>query len=240
MRSKDDSGVDLHAAEAILGHTFSTQLLGVTALSTWRAGFSRLEFLGDAILGLAVFSTAEFHHFGRQEAIARVSNDHLDMVFNQSFSKLTESNSGDVIEALIGAIHLDGGFAAAARIATNLCLPEYEFVIPPVDIEKAGIAGVPNLSFVGAAAFSAAVADRFCREQPEQTHRWFSEQRTAAMSRRSLAELSVRLGYSPEGNLDDEKFRAKASDKLEAALGEQYFTRGWEAARESSLRIVQL
>ena len=229
--------VNLPAVETVLGHTFSNPQLGDTALSTWRRGFSRLEFLGDSILGLAVFSTAEVHRFSRQAAIARVSNNHLDEVFRQTLSRHTSSNSGDVVEAIIGAVHLDGGYVAAARVATALCLPECEAAIPPIDVEAAGIEGSRSLSFVGAAVLSAAVADELCRENPDQSHRWFSEQRMLALTRRHLAAVSIKLGYSREGDLNDEKFKAKASDGLEAAVARQFLTRGWDAARTSTLRI---
>lgn len=232
--------VSLGPVEELITYEFLDANLGRTALATWRQGFSRLEFLGDSILGLAVFSTSEIHHIDRQQAIARVSNHHLDSVFNETFAGHTSSNSGDVIEALIGAVHLDGGYEEAARVATALCLPEHQLAVPPVHLDDQDVSSIRSLSFVGAAVLSAAVADELCRENPGQTHRWFSEQRTAALSRWHLAEVSMRLKYSPEGDLEDEKFRAKASDALEAAVGEQYFRRGWDVARNSSLRIVRL
>jgi dsRNA-specific ribonuclease len=240
---KKQSGVrvvNLTAAERVLEYRFLDSKLGDVALSTWRQGFSRLEFLGDAILGLAVFSTAEVNHFPRKKAIARVANRHLDQVFTERLSEHTNSNSGDVIEALIGAVHLDSGFPDAAQIATTLCLPEHQLVTPPIDPDLAGVNNTRSLSFIGAAVLSAAIADELCRMNPAQTHRWFSEQRSAMLSRRYLARVSVQLGYSPEGDIDDERFRDAASDALEGAIGEQYLRRGWEAARASSLRITDL
>ena len=112
--------------------------------------------------------------------------------------------------------------------------------LPPIDLDANGINRVRSLSFVGAAVLSAAVADQLCREHPDQLHGWLSEQRSAALFRAHLASLSVRLGYSVDGDLEDTKFRARASDELEAAVGKQYFQRGWDIARESSLRIVRL
>jgi dsRNA-specific ribonuclease len=231
---------NLTAVEQSVGYTFSTPSLGEVALSTWRQGFSRLEFLGDSVLGLAVFSTAEVNHFPRKRAIARVANRYLDDVFREKLSLHTKSNSGDVIEALIGAIHIDGGFAEAGRIATAICLPEHKLATPPIDPESAGISNTRSLAFIGAAVLSAAVADELCREYPGQTHKWLSEQRAAMLGRRHLAGLSVRLGYSSNGDVEDARFRAKASDELEAAVGAQFLRRGWEQARESSLRIVWL
>ena len=72
---KTNSHVALTPVEEVIGYSFQEVNLGELALSTWRQGFSRLEFLGDSILGLAVFSTAEVNHFNRKEAAARVGMD---------------------------------------------------------------------------------------------------------------------------------------------------------------------
>jgi dsRNA-specific ribonuclease len=116
--------VDLSGVENLLGVCFTDRDLGRIALSPWSRGFSRLEFLGDAVLGLAVFSFAELVGLSRRVAINCVANRHLDEVFDELIGPYTSANTGDVIEALIGAIYLDIGFSEAADVAIRLCLPE--------------------------------------------------------------------------------------------------------------------
>lgn len=237
---KSKTIVNLVEVEKLLNYSFRDRNLGTIALSTWRPGFSRLEFLGDSILGLAVFSTAEVNHFPRDRASARVANRHLDRVFNNLLSRHTSSNSGDVVEALVGAIYLDAGYTEAAKVATTLCLPEHDLSVPPIEPVEVGIGNVQSLSFVGAAVISAAISDDLCTKYPDQGHGWLTEKRSNLISRRRLAEASGRLGYAPEGDLTNQRYRARASDKLESAVGEQFLRRGWEVAKKSSLRISRL
>lgn len=230
--------IDLPGVEELLGIHFGDQRLGQVALSPWSMGFSRLEFLGDAVMGLAVISTAEMTGVARTTAISRVANRHLDEVFRTRFASHTPANTGDVIEALVGAVHLDRGYDSAASIALELCLPEAaarECSSATSDLSSVSERG---LAFIGAAVLSASAADDLCLKYPTRPHRWLSEERSTLLSRRHLAAVSAALGYAPEGDPDDEVYRATASDALEAVLGEQFVRWGWEEARVSSTYVM--
>jgi ribonuclease-3 len=138
------------ALELRLGHTFRTQSLLVHALthvSALKSGksrtetYQRLEFLGDHVLGLVVsdmlyraFPKASEGELSkrladlvRKESCADVARalDILDAVkvggvAGPAAARLRASIAGDICEAVIGAIYLDGGHAAASDfIARN-------------------------------------------------------------------------------------------------------------------------
>jgi ribonuclease-3 len=125
--------------EASLGHRFKNPDLLIEALThRSAAGGSvpsneRLEFLGDRVLGLAIaqmliarFPDAEEGEMSRRltalvrrEALAEVA-DRIDLashvIFGPSDAKTGRENAGllaDACEAVIGALFLDGGLAAA-------------------------------------------------------------------------------------------------------------------------------
>ncbi len=236
--SSEKTYVDLPGVEDLLGVRFIDRDLGRIALSPWSFGFSRLEFLGDAMLGLAVFSAAELIGLPRKFTISRVANHHLDELFYELLAQHTSANTGDVIEALIGAIYLDSGFDKAAAVATRLCLPEFGAVEPSASKKAIASIDARGLAFVGSAVLSASAADELCAKYPEKPHQWLSEQRSAMVSRRYLAEMSAESGYAPEGELEDDLYRASASDSLEVVVGDLYLRWGWEEARSSSMRIL--
>ena len=125
-------GVRVDLAEDALAYSFHDHELGVGALSTWRDGFSRLEFLGDSILGLAVFATAEAAGWVRELAMDRVDNEHLDRLFDQRLRRCTTSHTGDVeveavrtkaanrLERVVGKRFLLSGWTAAHLTAVDL------------------------------------------------------------------------------------------------------------------------
>ena len=128
---------DLGPLEEKLGHRFSDRALLTRALThasaTSTLSNERLEFLGDRVLGLVVAETlharhadesegaltVRFHALVRAEACARVA----EAVGLPSYVKLAGAgfDSGraraailsDVCEAVIAALYLDGGMAAA-------------------------------------------------------------------------------------------------------------------------------
>lgn len=239
MVSANESSVDLAGVEELLGVRFVDAHLGRIALSPWIRGFSRLEFLGDAIMGLAVISAAEVAGVARETALQRTANEHLDGLFREHLASHTRANTGDVIEAIIGAVYLDGGYDAAARVARSLCLPEVS--LDELDAaSRTSSLSQRGVAFIGAAVLSASAADDLCIKHPTQPHRWLSEERSRLLSRRRLAVVSADLGYAPVGDVDDDAYRAGASDALEAVLGDQYLRWGWEDARSSSMRIIHL
>ncbi|MBI1180745.1 MAG: ribonuclease III [Alphaproteobacteria bacterium] len=133
-------GDDFEALTRILGHRFADRALLEQALThpscTGLPHYQRLEFVGDRVLGaiIAVRLYREYPHFKegelairfnelvRKETLARiVSRLGLDRFVRLSAGE--EENGGrekpailaDCGEALIGALYVDGGFAAAHR-----------------------------------------------------------------------------------------------------------------------------
>ncbi|MBR2121204.1 MAG: ribonuclease III [Pseudomonadota bacterium] len=130
--------------EERIGHTFAdpallaTAFTHVSALKSVRRGdsYQRLEFLGDHVLGLIVsdmlyraFPKADEGELSkrladlvRREACADVAKSlgldegiKLGSVGAGAGARLRNSVLGDICEAVIGAVFLDGGYAAAAQ-----------------------------------------------------------------------------------------------------------------------------
>jgi ribonuclease-3 len=133
------------AVEARIGHAFADPNLlvqAITHVSALKSGrkrgdsYQRLEFLGDHVLGLVV-SDMLYHTFPnadegelskrlaelvRKESCADVAKSlgllddiKLGSVGQGADARLRKSVLGDICEAVIGAIFLDGGHAAAAE-----------------------------------------------------------------------------------------------------------------------------
>ena len=122
-----------------LQYTFSDQQLLVLALSHSSRGSQnneRLEFLGDAVLGLTIsnFLYRRFSHASegdlsrirsqivRAESLAEIARSlelGPELLLGQgemkSGGQRRDSILGDTVEALIGAIYLDGGILSAER-----------------------------------------------------------------------------------------------------------------------------
>jgi ribonuclease III len=131
---------DAAVLSQILGYEFTNAELLRHALThgngrVRRDNYQRLEFLGDRVLGL-IIAEALFKQSGH-ETEGEMSNRHSALVRGEtcaavgraldlgSFIIVAEGEKktgvhridsvvGDVVEALIGAIYLDGGLAAAA------------------------------------------------------------------------------------------------------------------------------
>ena len=131
--------------EQRIGHTFAnpsllaTAFTHVSALKSARSradSYQRLEFLGDHVLGLIVsdmlyraFPKADEGELSkrladlvRREACADVAKSlgldeaiKLGSVGAGAGARLRNSVLGDICEAVIGAVFLDGGYAAAAQ-----------------------------------------------------------------------------------------------------------------------------
>lgn len=133
----------LAKAEARLGYKFKNPDLLARALchaSTRNEGLSsneRLEFLGDAVLGMLVSwflfeglpKASEGDLSGRKAAMTRGDNlaavgqrlglsDLLRTGKNQDLAP-TPSMEGDLVEACLGAIFLDGGLEAAQQFVVD-------------------------------------------------------------------------------------------------------------------------
>jgi ribonuclease III len=144
-RGKGSSKAATAAIEARIGHKFADATLLATALTHVSAlkpsrkrgdSYQRLEFLGDHVLGLVVsdmlyraFPEADEGELSkrladlvRKESCADVAKQlglldeiKLGSVGAGASARLRKSVLGDVCEAVIGAVFLDGGHAAAAQ-----------------------------------------------------------------------------------------------------------------------------
>jgi ribonuclease-3 len=144
-RSKAEAKAETAAIEARIGHTFADPSLLATAFthvsalkSARRRGdsYQRLEFLGDHVLGLIVsdmlyrtFPKANEGELSkrladlvRKETCADVAKSlgllediKLGAVGAGAGARLRTSVIGDICEAVIGAVFLDGGYPAAAQ-----------------------------------------------------------------------------------------------------------------------------
>lgn len=134
----------LSALQSRLGHRFADERLLQRALTHRSFGADhneRLEFLGDAVLNLAVSSllyerfsgsdegdlTRVRAHLVREDSLHRVA---LQLALPEAL-RLSDGESrgggaqrpsilADAVEALIGATYLDGGFDAASRLVRAL------------------------------------------------------------------------------------------------------------------------
>lgn len=122
-------------------------------------GYERLEFLGDRVLGLVIAEllwrrfpnepeghlTRRLTHLVRAEALARVAEAigleaHLVLSRAEAATGTAANPSilADVCEALIAAIYLDGGFAAASTFVRRFWEPLVEGMEgPPRDPKTA-------------------------------------------------------------------------------------------------------
>lgn len=139
----------LAATEQVLGHRFKDKSVLLTALTHaswtgWTDNYERLEFLGDRVLGLVLtdhlFSqfpdadqgelTKRYHHLSNETALARICKalglqDFVIHAPSQDGLTARASVQADVVEAVIAAVYLDGGLAAAQRfILSNWTIPD--------------------------------------------------------------------------------------------------------------------
>ncbi len=134
------------ALEERIGHRFADPALLTTAFTHVSAlkparkradSYQRLEFLGDHVLGLVVsdmlyraFPNADEGELSkrladlvRQESCADVAKSlglfddiKLGQVGASASARLRKSVLGDICEAVIGAVYLDGGYEAAVKL----------------------------------------------------------------------------------------------------------------------------
>ncbi len=136
------SSQDLGRLETIIGHVFTDRDLLIRALTHSSAGtssksYERLEFLGDRVLGLVLASyffencpdddegnlSLRLHAAARQSTLVGIANrlDLAPFIHVQSGFDVTDHDSvlADVVEAVIAALYLDGGYAAARRFVLD-------------------------------------------------------------------------------------------------------------------------
>jgi len=151
--SKDESS--LKKIEAVLGYSFKDRKLLSRALShrsSMSGGIAneRLEYLGDAVLGLVVseflFKRFPDYDEGNLTKIkAALVNETMlskiagtfglgQFVFlsaeeEKSGGRLKPSIVADALEAVIGAIYLDGGLRPSSEFVKKFILDDYEILI---------------------------------------------------------------------------------------------------------------
>lgn len=146
--------IDLSTLAASLGHVFADRELLQTALTHRSFGNpnnERLEFIGDGVLN-CVIAVALFRrhpdlaegelsrlraNLVRQDALHRLAvmlniGTYLRLGEGELKSGGSERPSilANAVEALIGAIYLDGGFEAAQSLITRLYLPLFDELTP--------------------------------------------------------------------------------------------------------------
>jgi len=133
-----DKTHDLAALQARLGHSFADHGLLAEALTHASAGagaasYERLEFLGDRVLGLILAEyfhahcpaddegklSLRYHAAARQSTLADVARrmgiaPHVRVQSGMDVAT-NESVLSDLVESLVAALYLDGGFEAARR-----------------------------------------------------------------------------------------------------------------------------
>ncbi len=144
----------MHPIEALLNHTFAKPALLTAALthpsvaSSAAASYERMEFLGDAVLGMVVCE-ALYARFPDQaegdltqtksevvsrKTCAEVANllglpAHMILGKSVDASAVPASVAAAGMEALIGALYLDGGLEAARAFI----LKQFDFAIVRAD-----------------------------------------------------------------------------------------------------------
>ncbi|MFT5391581.1 MAG: ribonuclease-3 [Gammaproteobacteria bacterium] len=130
--------------EARLGYTFTDEQLFTLSLTHRSAGKphnERLEFLGDAILGFLVAQTLYDAHpnaregtltrsrasLVRKESLASIAREiglgealHVGPGERKSGGRDRDSILADALEAVLGAVYIDGGIDAARKVVATL------------------------------------------------------------------------------------------------------------------------
>lgn len=155
---------DVAELEARLGHRFTDRHVLLRALTHSSAdsfghGYQRLEFLGDRILGLAVADmlfrefpdepegalSRRLHALVCRDRLADVAQDielgpHI-RIGRDSAGGMARQNPAilaDALEAVIAALYLDGGMAAAKSfVETAWAARMHEAATPPKDAKSA-------------------------------------------------------------------------------------------------------
>lgn len=144
------------AVEAAIGHEFTRPALLAEALThasaapTAGASYERVEFLGDRVLGLVIadllirrFPAEPEGDLARRhaslvsrETLVAVGRDldlarHLAIQPPSAAGRVPDSVLADACEAVLGAVYLDGGLGAAAKMIERLWAPRMDLNAPP-------------------------------------------------------------------------------------------------------------
>jgi dsRNA-specific ribonuclease len=228
-----------------LGEVIGTQLpdeeLAFIALHPERQGFSRLEFIGDAVLGVAVTTVVVRAGLRRELVPRHVSNRALDEVYRERLRRLVPGNSGDVVEAVVGAAHLTLGFDDAAAVAVNLAFPAR----PWSSIAPRPVPTIPtvaprerrSMAFLGATLFGAGVADHLVRDQPSAPHRVLSDERQRLLAPNRVVHRSAVIARLPAVTGLRQR---RAYDLVQGAAAAVFLAGGWPATTELIAELLEL
>ena len=153
----------MHPVEREIGYRFRDRALLRGATGTWHRSFGPLEHLGDAIADLAVAVTCQRLGAGPDVAATLVDNAHLERVMASRLRRLVRPRTGDVIEALVGAVHLDGGFDRAADVTVRLLVPDSRWEPIPESPISNGVPSGHGPVWLGALVLDAVIADHLVR-----------------------------------------------------------------------------
>jgi ribonuclease-3 len=150
-----EPSISLDTFESVLGYVFQDKKILAKALShrsSVAGGLAneRLEFLGDAVLGLVVSEYLfkrypEYNEGNLTKVKAALVNEamlskvagklklgqfiYLSSEEEKSGGRLKASIIADAMEAVIGAVYLDGGLVPAAAIVKKVLLDDFENLI---------------------------------------------------------------------------------------------------------------
>jgi len=226
---------NLSGVESVLGHTFADKTLGSLALTVGRPGWGRLEFLGDAILNVVIFATAESRGCPRDHAEQLVSNRNLRKIFGRKFASHTEDTTGDIVEALIGAVFLDSDFNTAASVITTSIEPSLGLFDPWLLQKNVTTIEQRGLAWIGSEAAEAVVADHLCLTSPTESKKYYTKRRQVLLSTQRLASRSRKLRFASKGDNDE-----VAKDFIDAHIATIFLRDGWDSAKPEVLRVLKI
>lgn len=222
----------MRPVEREIGYRFGDSELLRGATHTWHRLFGPLEHLGDAIADLAVGLCCERVGLGPEVAARIVDNAHLESVLARRLRRVVRPRTGDVIEALVGAVHLDGGFDHAARVTAGLLMPDVGWRSIREGDAASLETGRPDQVWLGALVLDAVLADDLIRRRgPARTsQRELSRRRSEVVATANLNRVINA----------DARLRQLAGDArgLKASLAATMLTHGWGPTRRLALDVV--
>jgi dsRNA-specific ribonuclease len=251
---------NLPKVEQLLEYPFVDKDLGTAALRTDRLGFSRLEFLGDAIMGLSVYTVAMCRGIPKRNIDRLLSNENLDEIYRSSFAGCSSSETGDVVEALIAAVYLDGGYLRAASVTASLLLGEHRDFNFAATQDLAKTMAARQLFQLGAHVSKAVIADHLTTTSPNQPARWYSDTSKNLRTTKRLANIcrghhleDFGIKRPPEPKrviraLSEIKTEMKIKRALNAHLADmvdgyaalQYLNLGWDVAKNNISTLLEV
>ena len=222
----------VRAVEREIGYRFRNTELLKGSTHTWHRLFGPLEHLGDAIADLVVGINCYRAGLGPEQAARIVDNAHLELVVARRLRRVVKPRTGDVIEALIGAVHLDSDIDHAAQVTTRLLMPDRRWV-PMPEVEATVLqAGEPTLVWLGALALDAVIADELIRRRGagRTSQRELSRHRSELVATVNLERMVRRSAHLPAPIVDARTFKA--------AIARTMLDAGWSSTREVVVRLL--